>query len=270
MRSIAIVNQKGGSGKTTTAVNLAACLADRGRSVLVFDLDPQSSLSTWYGVTQGNGDNSLNDIIGVNSRNNRNRVNRGNGDLSDIITQSDVSGVYVVSADYVGLVALEQHLTRSDDTGALKHALTDLPGRWDYILFDCPPSLGYTTLNALTAAREVLVPVEAHVMALAGLVQLRMAVDLVNERWNPDLEISGILACRVDVRTRHSLDVVDALREEFGRLVFKTIIRENVRLAECPSFGQPITEYAPGSHGAEDYRAMTREVMKQERTYDQA
>jgi chromosome partitioning protein len=138
-------------------------------------------------------------------------------------------------------------------------------GKWDYVLFDCPPTLGTITVNALTAVREVLVPVEAHVLALHGLMDLIRTVNAVKERLNPPLRMAGILACRVDARTRHALDVVEELREKFLHIVYRSIIRENVRLAECPSFGVPITQYDPHSHGAEDYRALAVEVIEQEK-----
>ena len=138
------------------------------------------------------------------------------------------------------------------------------PDRWDYLLIDCPPTLGVLTINALTAVEELLVPVEAHVMALSGLAQLLQTVEIVQERLNSKLRISGILACRVDARTRHAREVVEELRERSGSLVYHTIIRENIRLAECPSFGRPITHYDPKSHGAADYRALAQEIISQE------
>jgi chromosome partitioning protein len=138
------------------------------------------------------------------------------------------------------------------------------PDRWDYVLLDCPPTLGILTVNALAAARELLVPVEAHVMALSGLAQLLHTVEVVRDRLNPDLQVTGILACRVDSRTRHAREVVERLRERSGNLVYRTVIRENIRLAECPSFGQPITQYDPKSAGAADYRALAQEIMEQE------
>jgi chromosome partitioning protein len=148
-----------------------------------------------------------------------------------------------------------------------KRAAALTADNWDYVLIDCPPTLGILTVNALTAAQEVLVPVEAHVMALNGLVQLLQTVEAVKERLHSQLALAGIVACRVDVRTRHALEVVEELRERFPKLVYRTVIRENVRLAECPSFGKPITQYEPLSHGAEDYRALAVEVLKQERSH---
>jgi chromosome partitioning protein len=138
------------------------------------------------------------------------------------------------------------------------------PNRWDYVLIDCPPTLGVLTVNALAAVKELLVPVEAHVMALSGLAHLLKTVEIIKDRLNPDLQISGILACRVDARTRHAREVVEQLRQRSGDLVYKTVIRENIRLAESPSFGQPITLYDPRSAGAADYRALADEIISQE------
>jgi chromosome partitioning protein len=164
------------------------------------------------------------------------------------------------------LVGIERAL--AGEVGAetlLRRAVSELdPGAWDYLLIDCPPTLGLLTINALTAAEELLVPIEAHVMALHGLAQLLQTVDVVQQRLNATLVISGMLACRVDHRTRHAQDVVEELRGRFGNVVYNVVIRENVRLAECPSFAQPITVYAPTSAGAHDYRALAQEVMQQE------
>jgi chromosome partitioning protein len=252
MRRIAITNQKGGSGKTTTAVNLAAALGEQRRRVLVIDLDPQCSATSWFGLK--------NTDKGVF------RIFTENGSILDIISNTNVPGVEVVPAS-PWLVGVEKALAR--EVGAetiLRRQLQSLPhDRWDYLLIDCPPALGILTINALVAVREVLVPVEAHVLALEGLAQLLQTVAVVKERLNPDLEISGILACRVDGRTRHAQEVVEQLQGRFGNLVYNTVIRENVRLAECPSFGKPITQYDPRSYGAADYRALAREIIRQER-----
>lgn len=250
-RTLAVVNQKGGSGKTTTVVNLAAALGENGRRVLVVDLDPQASASSWLGVRDGG--RGLLDAL------------TGNGNLADLVHGTDVPRVSVVPSSS-WLVGVEKALAAEVGAETILRTLVDrLPDSWDYVLLDCPPSLGVLTVNALAAAGEVLVPVEAHVMALKGLAQLLQTVDVVKDRLSARLEVSGIVACRVDARTRHALDVVDRLRERFGGLVFRTVIRENVRLAEAYSFAKPITVYDPRSAGAEDYRALALEVLRQER-----
>ena len=251
MRTFAIANQKGGSGKTTTSVNLAAALGERSKRVLLIDLDPQHSATAWYGIK-----NAGKGVLGVFA---------GDGNMLDFVQDGGVAGVDLVPSS-AWLVGVEKIL--AGEVGAetiLRRHLEDLPpDRWDYILIDCPPTLGVLTVNALAAVKELLVPVEAHVMALSGLAQLLQTVEIVKERLNPDLKISGILACRVDARTRHAREVVEQLRQRSGALVYKTVIRENIRLAECPSFGQPITLYDPKSAGAQDYRALADEIISQE------
>jgi chromosome partitioning protein len=251
MRTIAIANQKGGSGKTTTAVNLAAALGEQGRRVLMVDLDPQHSATSWFGIK-----NAGKGVLGLFTE---------DGNITEFLQATGVPGVEVVPSSS-WLVGMEKILAGELGAETLLRRQLELLGqdRFDYVLLDCPPTLGILTVNALTAVRELLVPVEAHVMALSGLAQLLRTVELVKERLNPDLRVCGILACRVDSRTRHSREVVERLRERPGDLVFKTMIRENVRLAECPSFGRPITQYDPKSAGAADYRALAQEIMAQE------
>jgi chromosome partitioning protein len=251
MRTIAVTNQKGGSGKTTTAVNLAAALANEERRVLLIDLDPQASASSWYGVREAGRE--LLDVF-VEDR-----------PLADVVRPTNVPGVELAPSS-AWLVGVEKFLaTEVGAEAILGRKLAELPpDRWDYVLLDCPPSLGLLTVNALAAVQEVVVPVEAHVMALAGLAQLLRTVEVVKARLNPRLVVSGILPCRVDVRTRHSREVVDQLRQRFNGQVFRTVIRENVRLAECPSFGQPIIRYDRASTGAWDYRSLATEVKAQE------
>jgi chromosome partitioning protein len=251
MRTLAIANQKGGSGKTTTSVNLAAALGEQNRRVLLIDLDPQHSATAWFGIRDaGKG------VLGVFA---------DNGNMTDLIQAAGVAGVDLVPSS-AWLVGVEKML--AGEVGAetiLRRNLERLPlGRWDYVLLDCPPTLGILTVNALAAVQELLVPVEAHVMALSGLAQLLQTVEIVRDRLNPNLKISGILACRVDARTRHAREVVEELRKRSGDLVYRTVIRENIRLAECPSFGQPITSYDPKSAGAADYRALALEIISQE------
>jgi chromosome partitioning protein len=252
MRSIALVNQKGGVGKTTTTVNLAAALAAAGRQVLIIDLDPQHSASTWYNaIQQGRGAFDL--------------FNDPKADIASLAMPTAVEGVTIIPSSPL-MYNVERSL--AGEPGAehsLKVRLKHLtPGRFDYLLIDCPPSLGLLTVNALTAVNEVFVPVEAHVLGLHGLDKLVQTVGIVNERLNPSLGITGIIACRVKQQTRHAQEVMNDIRERFPAVFFKTMIRENIRLTECPSQGIPITAYAPTSHGAEDYRQLAQEVIAQE------
>ena len=253
MRKFAIANQKGGSGKTTTSVNLAAALGEQECRVLVIDLDPQHSATAWLGIRDpGKG------LYGLFV---------DNGDFHEVIKPTGVPGVDLAPSS-PWLMGVERIL--AGEVGAeqiLRRNLAKLPaGTWNYVLIDCPPTLGILTINALAAVEELLVPVEAHVMALSGLAQLLHTVEVVKERINADLRVSGILACRVDARTRHAREVVEQLRERNGNLVYQTVIRENIRLAEAPSFAQPITQYDSKSSGAADYRALAQEIIAQEQS----
>lgn len=248
MRTIAVTNQKGGSGKTTTVVNLAAALAELRRRVLVLDLDPQASASAWLGQTTT--DRGLLDVFTDNVH------------LADLVSDTDVDGIDLIPAS-PWLLSVEK--ATAGEVGAetiLRRALAKLPASWDDVLVDCPPSLGFLSVAALVGCRDVLVPVEARVMALAGVAALVQTVERVRERLNPALTMTAMLACRVDTRTNLSRDVVEQLRERFGPLMLHTVIRESVRLAEAPSFHQPITTYAGESAGAEDYRAAARELVR--------
>lgn len=248
MRTLAVINQKGGSAKTTTVVNLAATLGELGRRVLVLDLDPQASASAWLG--RMSAERGVLDVL------------TGNVHLADLVAPTDVVGVDVIPAS-AWLMGVEKAL--AGEVGSetlLRRALARLPATWDDVLIDCPPSLGFLGVAALVGADAVLVPVEARVMALAGLASLVQTVERVRERLNPKLEIAAILACRVDTRTNLARDVLAQLRERFGPLVLKAVVRENVRLAEAPSFHQPITVYAPASTGSADYRAVARELVR--------
>src|SRR5512135_297285 len=262
MRTISIVNQKGGVGKTTTTVNLAAALAEMGRKILIIDLDPQHSASTWYKATQPQG-RGVFDLF-----------SNSEASLLDLVIETATKGVSILPSSPF-MYNIERAL--AGEPGAeqnLKIRLRALaPGQFDYVLIDCPPSLGLLTINAMTAVDEVFVPLESHVLGLHGLDKLVQTVRIVKERLNATIEITGILACRVKAQTRHAQEVLKDVRERFPGVFFETLIRENIRLTECPSQGVPITSYAPTSHGAEDYRKLADEVIaqeKQEGRYGQA
>lgn len=250
MRQIAITNQKGGTAKTTTTVNLAVALAELGHTVLVIDLDPQASTTDWLDATDV--EQGAFELLTLPSR------------LEEMAIPTGIQGLDIVPAN-PPLKGVERALAR--DVAAeltLRQRLKTSTSRWDYVLVDTPPTLGLLTLNALSAVGELIVPVEAHVMALSGVVQLEQAIATVRDRLNPDLRVAGVVACRVDRRTRHAAEVIDSLRRKFNCLMYRTEIRENVRLAEAPSFRQSILQYAPTSSAAIDYRALALEVVQQE------
>ena len=250
MKTWVVMNQKGGSGKTTTAVNLSAALGEAGQRVLVVDLDPQANASSWLGVTPDPDDRGLLDVLAAGRR------------IDELIRATTAPGVDVVPASS-WLVGADRAL--AGEPGAetiLRRALERLPtDRWDFAFLDCPPGLGLLAVSALTATSALLVPVEASTIALAGLAGLLKTVQAVQDRLNPALHLSAILVCRVDARTNLSRDIVAQLRNRFGHTVLKTTIRETVRLREAWSFGQPVTVYASASAGATDYRAAARELL---------
>lgn len=248
MQIITISNQKGGSAKTTVTVNLAAALAEKKKRVLVIDLDPQGSSSLWF-KCQNDGKGLYNVFV-------------ENTSISDIIQKSKITGLDVIPAS-PWLIGADK--TLSAEAGAemiLKNHLRKLKGQWDYCLIDTPPALGLLSLNALSASHSVLIPCETRIMALQGLMQLTKTIQAVRERLNPELEIFGVLPCRVDKRTRLSQDVMVELKKRLGDKLLPVHIRESVKIAECPSFCEPITIYDKKGAGAEDFRALAKLVMK--------
>jgi chromosome partitioning protein len=262
MRRIAVLNQKGGVGKTTTTVNLAAALANEGHKTLVLDLDPQAHATLHLGLLPGRSGPSLYEVLTQNTP------------LAQVRRQ--VGPNLFLCGSHIDLAAAEVELIGTVGREViLRDQLEADPEKFDYVLMDCPPSLGILTLNALCAAREVFIPLQAHFLALHGLSKLLETIQLVSKRVNRDLKVGGVVLCLYDAGTRLGGEVIDDLDRYFdGRRhatapwadakVFRTRIRRNIRLAECPSFGQSIFQYAPTSRGAEDYASLAAEVQGRE------
>lgn len=262
MRAIAIMNQKGGVGKTTTAVNLSAALVEAGQRVVLIDLDPQAHATLHLGVTLREGQPSVYDVLV--------------GPLAfHEVWQTFDSRLWLVPA-HLDLAAAEVELANvAHRETILRQKWAQVPVEFDFMVVDCPPSLGVLTINALTLVREVFLPMQPHFLALHGLSKLLRTVELIRQRLNPSLTLSGVLLCMFDANTRLASEVSQDVAAFFeqsraghavaaGAHLFRTRIRRNVRLAEAPSFGQTILQYAPTSHGAEDYRALAREVLAQQ------
>jgi chromosome partitioning protein len=252
-RIIALANQKGGVGKTTVAVNLASCLAELDQSVLLIDLDQQYSATTWFEVTDGG--RGVFDLF----------ADAENTTLESLIFPTSVAGLSIVPSSQ-WMAGLE--LALKGEVGAeqvLKLKLAELaPDRFDYVLIDCPPSLGIITVNALNAALEVLIPVEMEAMSLHGLALLLGTIEKTRKRLNPHLAIAGILGTNYEAHLNRCKDIAALLDQRFPDQQYRTRIRKNTKLAECPSHGVPITVYDPKGNGTADFRALAREVLDQE------
>jgi chromosome partitioning protein len=242
----AFANQKGGVGKTTTAINLAACLAEAGERSLVVDLDPQANATSGLGM-RANGTSSYDLLDGV--------------PLSELATPTPFDNLYLVPSKPELAGAAVELSRREDGDRYLTQALEDADG-FDFVLLDCPPSLGPLTVNALAAADRVIVPVQTEYYALEGLAQLAQSINLIKTRLNPKLEIAGVLLTMADGRTRLSAEVEAEVRRHFGPLVFQTVVPRSVRVAEAPSHGLPVTHYDRRSRGAEAYWKVAMELVE--------
>ena len=249
-RVVAVVNQKGGVGKTTSTINLGAALATEGARVLLVDFDPQGALSVGLGLNPNSLEVTVYNLLLDTSVTFDEVVQHCKIDGLDLIPSNiDLAGAEIM---LVSEVAREQ---------SLKRALARAKDRYNYILIDCPPSLGLLTVNALTAAQAVLIPLECEYFALRGMALLMDTLTKIQERINPDLEIAGILATMLDARTIHGREVLSRVTDAFGDKLFKTIIHKTIKFAEAPVAGEPIVTYAPKSGGAREYRELAREVM---------
>jgi chromosome partitioning protein len=247
-RIFAVANQKGGVGKTTTTINMGACLAELGYRVLIVDLDPQGNASTGLGIDSHGLASSIYDVL----------VNEAK--IEDTVEPTSVKNLFVSPASLDLAGAEIELVTAFSRETRLKRALDVVRDDYDYVLIDCPPSLGLLTVNALTAASEVLVPIQCEYYALEGLGQLIRNVDLVKRSLNPSLEISTMILVMYDARTKLADQVVDEVRSHFTDRVCKTVVPRNVRLSEAPSYGQPIIVFDSLSRGAVAYRALAKEV----------
>lgn len=248
-RIIALVNQKGGVGKTTSTKNIGAGLTALGKKVLVIDLDPQANLTYSLGVSAHDTNNTIYEVL------------KGEIRVKDAIIVKD-NGLHILPSS-INLSGAEIELSGTAGRELLlKEALSDLKGQYDYILLDCPPSLGLLTLNALTTAREIFIPLQAEFLALQGMSKLIETIEVIKKRLNPELKVTGIIGTLYDSRKRLNREVIDKIKGYFGDKLFKTMIRDNISLAEAPSFGQDIFTYREDSKGAEDYKNLCKEITR--------
>ena len=251
-RIIAIANQKGGVGKTTTSINLSACLAEAGKKVLVVDIDPQGNATSGLGVEKNELENTIYELF------------VGECELSDCLIENVLDNLSVLPSN-VNLSGAEIDLIGIEKREfLLKKYITPIRDNYDFIIIDCPPSLNILTVNAMTTADTVLVPIQCEYYALEGLSQLIHTINLVKQRLNPELEMEGVVFTMYDARTNLSLEVVENVKKNLKQNVYKTIIPRNIRLAEAPSHGLPINLYDSRSAGAESYRLLAKEVIDRE------
>ena len=248
-RIIAISNQKGGVGKTTTAINLSSCLGEMGQKVLTIDMDPQGNTTSGMGVDKDEQENTVYELL------------LGETNIEDCILKLDFDGLSLIPSN-VNLAGAEIELIGIEEKEyILKNQVEKVKNDYDYIIVDCPPSLNMLTINAMTTANTVLVPIQCEYYALEGLSQLMHTIELVQERLNPELEMEGVVFTMYDARTNLSLQVVENVKNNLNQTIYKTIIPRNVRLAEAPSHGLPINYYDSKSSGAESYKLLAEEVI---------
>ncbi len=251
-RIIAVANQKGGVGKTTTTINLSACLADLGKKVLTIDLDPQGNTTSGLGVDKANCENTVYELLLHECA------------VGDTLLHTQISNLDLIPAN-ADLAGAEVELVdASDREYALRSETEPIRDDYEYVLIDCPPSLNLLTINAMTTADTVLVPIQCEYYALEGLSQLMNTVGLVQQRLNPDLRLDGVVFTMYDARTKLSSQVAENVRDNLNTRIYKTVIPRNIRLAEAPSYGMPISLYDARSAGARSYRRLAKELVKGE------
>ena len=248
-RAIVVANQKGGVGKTTTAINMAACLAEAGQKVLAIDMDPQGNMTSGLGVDKDVIENTVYELL------------LGETEVEGCVQKEVIENLSVIGSN-INLSAAEIELIGQDEKEyILQKAIAPIRDQYDFIIIDCPPSLSMLTINSMCLADTVLVPIQCEYYALEGLTQLIHTINLVQERLNPSLEIEGVVFTMYDARTNLSLQVVENVKSNLEQNIYKTIIPRNVRLAEAPSYGMPINMYDTKSAGAESYRLLADEVI---------
>ena len=248
-RIIAVANQKGGVGKTTTSINLSASLASLGQKVLALDMDPQGNMTSGLSINKDEVENSIYDLI------------IGNAEIEECICRDVFENLDVLPSN-INLSAAEIELIGVDNKEyIIKKEIEKVKDRYDFIIIDCPPALSMLTINAMTTANSVLVPIQCEYYALEGLSQLIHTIELVQDRLNPDLEIEGVVFTMYDARTNLSLQVVENVKYNLNQNIYKAIIPRNIRFAEAPSYGIPINLYDPKSSGAESYMLLAEEVI---------